>query len=236
MDSNNNRRPCNLLQRDEARAHAVVHVVCVVGNFVGQVAQLRLERGRRTRQKPLPHPTRLGQFQSLGMGTGAVFEDAFAGFKTQVQAIERGVALLQHIHHPQALQVVLEASVALHARMQGILARMAKRGVAQVVRQRNGLHQVFAQPEAAGNAAPQLRHLQAVRQSGAEQVSLVVQKHLGFVHQPPKRGAVHDAVAVTLKVAAGGCGYLCEAAATGVAGVAGQWVEGMVHAATASPQ
>ena len=34
-----------LLQAEQARAHAVIHVVGVVGNFIGQIGQLRLQAG-----------------------------------------------------------------------------------------------------------------------------------------------------------------------------------------------
>ena len=45
----------NLVESDEARPHAVVDVVRVVGNFIGQVAQLRLQAGLLAQQKPRPH-------------------------------------------------------------------------------------------------------------------------------------------------------------------------------------
>jgi hypothetical protein len=43
------------------------------------------------------------------------------------------------------LQVVLEAAVPFHALVQGILAGVAERRVAEVVGQRNGLDEVFVQ-------------------------------------------------------------------------------------------
>jgi hypothetical protein len=41
-----------------------------------------------------------------------------------------------------------------------------------------------------------------MREPGAKHVALVVHEHLGLVFQPPERGAVHDAVAVALELAA----------------------------------
>ena len=43
-----------------------------------------------------------------------------------------------------------------------------------------------------------MRDLKRVRQARPEQVTLVVQEYLSFVHQSSKRRAVHDAVAITL--------------------------------------
>jgi hypothetical protein len=54
----------------------------------------------------------------------------------------------------------------------------------------------------------ELRHLQRMRQPGAEQVALVVDEDLGLVDQAPERGAVHDAVAVALVFGAPGGGRL----------------------------
>ena len=216
------RHSSHLLQRDEARPHAVIHIVRVVGNFVGQVAQLGFKRRRVAQQKPLPHTAGLACFQSLGMRARAVLQNAFAGFKAQVQAVESRVALFQFIDHAQTLQVVLETTVLAHAGIQGILPRVAKRGVTQVVRQRNGFGQVFVQAQAARDAAAQLRHLQAVREAGAEQVTFVVQEHLGLVDQPPKRRAVHDAVAVALEIIARGGRRLGKPATPRAGGFTGQ--------------
>ena len=102
---------------------------------------------------------------------------------------------------------------------------MAEGRVAQVVRQRNGLGQILVQAKRACDGTRQLRHLQRMRQPGAEQVAFVVEEHLGLVDQPAERGGVHDAVAVALKVVARGRWRDRVAPAArlgGVAGVGGQ--------------
>jgi hypothetical protein len=48
------RHRVELLEADEARAQAVVHVVVVVGDLVGQVGQLGLEEGWRPSRKRRP--------------------------------------------------------------------------------------------------------------------------------------------------------------------------------------
>ena len=99
-----------LLDRDQRGAQAVVHVVIVVGNLVGQVGQLRLHRRPMILQESAAD---LAQF--LGILDGAVLEYAFAGLKTEIQSVERPVTQFQQIDHPQRLQVVLEPAVFLHA-------------------------------------------------------------------------------------------------------------------------
>ena len=151
----------------------------------------------------------------------AVFQNALARLKTQVQAVEVGVTFFEVIDHSQALQVVLEAAKFGHAGVQSVLPGMAKRGVAQVVRQGNGFDQVFVELQRARHGAAQLRHFQRMREARAKQVALVVQKDLGFVDQAPKRGAMHDAVAVALKLGTRGRRGLRKAPPARVRRVAG---------------
>jgi len=128
-----------------------------------------------------------------------MLEDALARLEHQVQAVKRAVALFQLVHHPQALQIVFEAAMGLHAVIQGILAGVAERGVAEIVGQRDGFHQVFVQLQVAGDGAGDLRDFDAVRQARAEQVAFVVDEYLSLVFQPAKGGAMDDAVAVALE-------------------------------------
>ena len=84
-----------------------------------------------------------------------------------------------------------------------VLAGMAERRVAQVVRQGNGLDQVLVEPQRTRNGAAQLRHLQRVRHARAKQVTLVVQEDLRLVDQPPERRGMNDAVAIALVIRRG---------------------------------
>ena len=193
-----------LRQRDQARAHAVINVMRVVGNFVGQIAQLRLQAGLLLAQKSPPHASRFIQLQPLRVCLRAMFEHALPRFEGQVDAVVIGVALFKVVHHPQALQVVLEPAMGLHAPVQRILPGVPERGVAEVMGQRDRLHQVFVDAQRPGNRTPQLRHLQRMREPRAKQISLVVQKNLGLVNQPTECRRMHDAVTVTLVVVARG--------------------------------
>ena len=153
----------HLRQREQTRAHAIVDVVRVVGNGIGQVAQLCFQTGLRAIQEAMGHATRLLRFDQQGIAFGAVFQNAFARFKTEVQAIEFGIALFQMVHHPQTLQVVFKAAIGLHAFVQCVLSCMAKRGVTQIMRQRNSLYQILVQTQGPRNGASQLRHFQGMR-------------------------------------------------------------------------
>ena len=86
--------------------------------------------------------------------------------------------------------------------MQRILPGMTEWRVAEVVRQRNGLDQVFVELQVARDRPRDLRDLQAMRQARAKQVAFVVDEDLRLVFEPAKRGRVNDAVAVALELAA----------------------------------
>ena len=180
--------------------------MCVVGNLVGQVAELSLQAGLGPVEKPLRHAPRFGSEQLFGGAARTVLQDSFAGLERQVEPVVQGIALFQRIDDTQALQVVLEAAgrgVGLSkAGVERVLPGVAERGMAQVVRQGNGLDQIFVQSQRAGDGAAELGDLQRVRQARAEQVAFVVQEHLGFVDQTPKRRAVNDAITVALEVVA----------------------------------
>ena len=72
-----------------------------------------------------------------------------------------------------------------------------------------------------GEHADKGRHGQTVPKRKAEQVAFVVQKHLGFVHQPPKRGGVNNAITVALKIVARGRWHFSVAPTTRLFGVTG---------------
>src|SRR3546814_7453102 len=85
------------------------------------------------------------------MANRAMLQYAFACFKAQVQPIERGIAFFKLVDDAQALQIVFETARVggkfMQAGIQLVLPGMAKRRVAQVVRQRYGFGQVFVQAQ-----------------------------------------------------------------------------------------
>ena len=138
----------------------------------------------------------------------AMLEDALPGFKREIEAVVGGVSLFQAIDHPQTLQVVLKPTKRLHAFVERILPRMTKRGMPQIMRQRDGLHQILIDLKRPGNGTPQLGNLQGMRQPRTKKVTFMVQEHLRLVDKAPERGGVNDAVAIPLVVRAGRSGHL----------------------------
>ncbi|MDT4842653.1 hypothetical protein FQZ97_765650 [compost metagenome] len=120
-----------------------------------------------------------------------------------------------------AIHGIFSGCERLHAGIQRVLARVAERRMAQVVGQGNGLHQILVELQRSGDAAPELRHFERVRQTRAEQITFVIQKHLGLVNQAAKRGGVDHTIPVTLESRACGCFRLGVSATTALRRVAG---------------
>src|SRR5205085_10854752 len=96
----------------------------------------------------------------------------------------------------EALLVMAEA--AGDERVEDALAGVAEWRVAEVVTQRNGLGQLFVQPQHLRNRARDLRDLQRVRQARPIVVAGGRKEDLRLVFQPAERLAVNDAIAIVL--------------------------------------
>ena len=129
---------------------------------------------------------------------------------------------------------MLEATVFAHAFVERVLAGVAEGRMAEVMRQGNGFHQRLIERQGAGDRAPDLRYFDRVRDTGAIQVTLVIDENLGLVGQAPKGIGMDDAIAVALERAAilrRRLGVAAAARACIVRGVGGQHVDGLrVHA------
>ena len=101
-------------------------------------------------------------------------------------------------HHPQGMSVMVKSAMVGHRRMQSILARMTKRGVANIMGKAQGLGQILVQPQRPRNHPANLRHLKAVGQADAVMVTIGRHEHLRLVAQPAKGDGMDDAVAVAL--------------------------------------
>ena len=121
-----------------------------------------------------------------------MFQDAFPGLEGQVKAVKVGIALLQAIHHPQTLQVVLEAILASsrlpECLVECVLASMSEWCVAKVMGQANGLGEFLVQAKTTGHRSGDLGHFQAMRETRTEEIALVVNEDLRLVEQLSKRG------------------------------------------------
>ena len=101
--------------------------------------------------------------------------------------------------HAQGLRIVIEAPELGEHGVERQLAGMAEGAVPQVVGQRHGLRKVLVEPQRARGGPGNLCDLQRMGEPGAEVIALVIDEHLGLVLEPPKRGAVHDPVAIALE-------------------------------------
>ena len=174
----------------EAGFEAVIEVVAAIGRVRRQGWRPGL-RGRGSWREAL--------WRGAGLIVwGLVFGQALAGFPGEVQAAEAGVFFLQFLDDAQALTVVLEAAVAAHQLVQHLLAFVAERGMAQIVRQGDGFGQVVVQVERAGDAAGDGGDFDGVGQARAQMVAGAVEEDLGLVFQAAKGARVDDAVAVAL--------------------------------------
>jgi hypothetical protein len=171
--------------------------VVVVGDLVGEVGDLRLDRRLRAGEKSFAE-----RAQAACVLHRAVLEDAFARLEREVEAVEAAVTFFKHVDDPQRLQVVFEAAVRSHALVQRILARVPERRVTEVVRERNGFDEIFVDAQIAGDAACDLRDLEGVGEARAEQIAFVVHEDLGLVLEPAERRTVDDAIAIPLELGA----------------------------------
>ena len=182
-----------LLHGNEACAYAVVHIVIVIGNLVGEIRQLRLQAGLSPLNEAL---AQLAELNCIVVRT--VFENPFAAFEAEVQTVEVRIVFLEFIDDAQRLQVVFETAEIHHALVEGILARMAERRVSQIMRETDCFGQHFVEIERARDGARNLRHFERMSQPSPVKISLVVDENLGFVHQPAERRGMDDPVAIAL--------------------------------------
>ena len=136
--------------------------------------------------------------------------DAVAHFPRQVQPLfigpVPGAAVLQDLHRAQALRVVPEPSVDRHRLVQGLLARVPERRVAEVMPQDDRLGQVLVQPDRPRDRPRDLRHLQGVGQARPVVIAFGRDEHLRLVHQAAEGLRVDDAVPVALELRPKGVG------------------------------
>ena len=228
------RHLAQVVDAEQTGAHAVVDVVIVVGDVVGERGDLRLGAGVRREfqvvaadvlaDRPRQRPA-----GALARERAVVLDHALQRFPGQVQAVELGVTLLQLGDHAQTLRVVVEAAERLHHLLQRVLAGMAERRMSEVVGEGERFRQILVETQRPTDRARDLRDLEAVRQPGAEEVALVVDEHLRLVLQPTEGRGVDDPVAIALKAGARGAlrlGMQPPAAVLGLARPRGEVIGG----------
>ncbi len=108
--------------------------------------------------------------------------DAVAHFPGEIQSLP---SVLEHVHDPQALFVVTEP--AGHEPVDDALTGVAERRMAEIVTERDGLGELFVQPQHFRDAARDLRDLQRVGETRAVVIAGRRKKHLRLVLEPAKR-------------------------------------------------
>ena len=183
-----------LFQRKKPGVNAVIDIMIVVGDVVRQRRHLRFqtrERAQFQRMNRIILADITGQIRQrppLAQQRAVVLHQPFQRLPGKVQSVEARIALLELCHEPQRLRVVIEAAIGLHAGVQRALAGMAEWRMAEVVRQRQRLGEVFVQPQDTRAGAGNLRHFQRVRQAGAVMVALMGDENLGFLLQAAEGG------------------------------------------------
>src|SRR5262245_25292614 len=76
---------------------------------------------------------------------------------------------------------------------------MAERRMAKVMGQCDGFRQILIEAQPPSDGPADLGDFQSMRKSVAMMVVDRPSEHLRFAHQPAKRGAMHDPLAVALK-------------------------------------
>ena len=115
--------------------------------------------------------------------------------------------------------------VGIVATGQGVLARVAEGGVAEIVAQGGGLGEILIEAQGAGHGAGDLGDLQGMGQAGAVVIPRGGEEHLGLIHEAAEGLTVDDAVTVALELAPHGArlhGILPSAGGGGSGGDGGE--------------
>jgi len=107
---------------------------------------------------------------------------------------------LQAGQQTQGLGVALEAADISGDVVQGRLAVVAERRVAEVVSQARGVDHIRVAAQGRAELPADLGNFERVRQPVADEVVAVRLDHLGLGRQPPQRRRVHDPGAVSGEV------------------------------------
>ena len=190
-----------LVEIEEACVQAIVDIVIVIGDVIGNRRHLRLER-RPGRQLERPGLIDLGQ-RPVHLPDGAVvLGQAFERFPGQIQAIVLAIGRFEARQGPQAMGVVIEPAMRLERGVERILAGVAERRMADVMRQRQCFGQVLVEAQRPRDDAGDLRHLEAVGQADAIVIAIGRDEHLRLVAQPAEGDRMDDPVTIALIVTA----------------------------------
>src|SRR5579883_2482774 len=178
---------------------SVIQIGGIVGRFVRQIDQLRLQRRAEARQVGV-------EFRLLsGPEVARMFDDSFAHFECQVQARKSRVALLELLDNPEGVDIVVERfPEPRHLPVEFLLAGVGERRMPDVMGERQRLGEILVELESRRGRPRDLRHLDRVGQTVAEMIGNPLGEDLGLGLQPAERARMHDPVAVALEFIAVG--------------------------------
>ena len=133
-----------------------------------------------------------------------MLEDTFPGFERQIYARKPRIFFLQFIDDAQRLEVVFKPTVRLHTTIQAVLTGVSERRVTEIMGQTNCLGESLIQAQFHSDRTTDLRDFEGMGQTRTVMIALVIDEHLGLVHEAPERGGMNHPVTITLKLTAVG--------------------------------
>src|SRR6516165_2775592 len=175
-----------LSEAEHAGAIAVIDVVIVVGDVVGERCELGFDRRVSVEREIL-----LGAIAEDGLRRwlahiaaherAVVLDEPFERLPGEIESVEARIFPLKLGYHPQGLGVVIEAALALHDAIQSSLAGVAEGRMTKVMRKRQSLGEVLVDVQRARHRAGDLRYFEAVGQPRAVVIALVIDEDLRLV-------------------------------------------------------
>jgi hypothetical protein len=110
-----------------------------------------------------------------------VLRQAFERFPAEIEAVEIGVRIFELCHDADCVSVVIETARIGEGGIEGVLACMSERWVAEVVSEAERLRQVFVQAKGASDRPTDLSDFEAVRQTNAIMIAIGRNEDLGLV-------------------------------------------------------
>ena len=147
---------------EEAGAIAVIDVVIVIGDVVGESGGLGLDRGEGRKFEVLPGAIVEDRLRHLALrplawriGPGqrtVMLDQAFERLPGEIEAVEARIFLFERGDHAERLGIVVEAAGIRHRGVERALAGMAEGRMAEIVGERQGLGEILVDAQASGRA------------------------------------------------------------------------------------
>src|SRR5262245_19823889 len=110
-----------------------------------------------------------------------MFDDAFERLPSEIEAVEIRVAPFERGQNAQSLGVMIKAAAVGETAIKRALASVAKRWMAEIVRQRAGFGQIFVKPEDTSQRPCNLGHFQSVSKARAKMITFVNDENLRLI-------------------------------------------------------